>query len=58
MSAAADLLLLVLQVLPGEIREWLKAERDISGKRRDAGKEVRCLRSAEADSPGTQTDTY
>jgi len=42
----------------GEIREWLKAERDISGKRRDAGKEVRCLRSAEADSPGTQTDTY
>jgi len=31
-SAAADLLVLVLRVLPGEIREWLNAERNLPGK--------------------------
>ena len=34
MSAAADLLVLVLRVLPGEIREWLNAERNLPGKRK------------------------
>ncbi len=35
MSAAADLLVLVLRVLPGEIREWLNAERKLFGKRKE-----------------------
>ena len=34
MSAAADLLLLVLRVLPRETREWLIVERKMSGKRK------------------------
>jgi len=33
--AAADLLVLVLRVLPGEIREWLNAERNLCGKRKE-----------------------
>ena len=33
MSTTADLLFLVLRVLPGEIREWLSVERKLSGKR-------------------------
>jgi hypothetical protein len=33
-SAAAELLVLVLRVLPGEIREWLNAERNLPGKRK------------------------
>lgn len=34
MLAVADLLVLVLRVLPGEIREWLNAERNLPGKKR------------------------
>jgi hypothetical protein len=34
-SAAADLLVLVLRVLPGEIREWLNAERNLPGNRKE-----------------------
>ena len=35
MLAVADLLVLVLRVLPGEIREWLNAERNLRGKRKE-----------------------
>ena len=35
MPAAADLLVLALRVLPGELREWLNAERKLSGKRKE-----------------------
>jgi hypothetical protein len=31
----ADLLVLALRVLPGEIREWLRAERILPGPRKD-----------------------
>lgn len=31
----ADLLVLALRVLPGEIREWLRAERILPSSRRD-----------------------
>jgi hypothetical protein len=35
MMATADLLVLVLWVLPGKIREWLNAERNLLGKRKE-----------------------
>ena len=35
MLATADLVVLVLRVLPGKIREWLNAERNLPGKRKD-----------------------
>ena len=31
----AELLVLVLRVLPGEIREWLKEERNLSEEKRE-----------------------
>jgi hypothetical protein len=33
--ATADLLVLVLRVLPEEIRKWLNAERNLPGKRKE-----------------------
>jgi hypothetical protein len=33
--ATADLVVLVLRVLPEEIREWLNAERNLPGKRKE-----------------------
>jgi hypothetical protein len=33
--ATANLLVLVLRVLPEEIRKWLNAERDLPGKRKE-----------------------
>jgi len=38
-----NLSVLALRVFLGEIREWLRAECNLSKKRRDSGKEVRCL---------------
>ena len=35
MSAEAHLLVMVLRVLPGEIREWLNAERSLPGKTKE-----------------------
>lgn len=43
MSAASDLVVFVLRVLSEEIRKRLDAERNLPGKKRDSGKEVRCL---------------
>jgi hypothetical protein len=33
--ATADLLVLALRVLPGKLREWLNAERDLPVKRKE-----------------------
>ena len=35
MLATADLVVLVLRVLPEEIRKWLNAERNLPGKRKE-----------------------
>ena len=35
MLATADLVFLVLRVLPEEIREWLNAERNLPGKKKE-----------------------
>jgi hypothetical protein len=56
--AVTHLLLFVLRVLPGEIREWLEAERNLPGKRGDAGEEVGRLRGVEADASETRNGTY
>ena len=54
--AKADLQVLVLRVLPGEIREWLNAERNLPGRRKEgsgtSGSPRENLGSGQTKSPG------